>query len=69
MEHLQKNSSEFSVTRNYLDWLTAVPWGKHGDEVYDIAKTKVVSLCGTLKTGLKFDSIPIRDQCECNTSL
>ena len=55
MEHLQKNSSEFSVTRNYLDWLTAVPWGKHGDEVYDIAKTKVVSLCGTLKYGLKFD--------------
>jgi len=40
LEHLQKNSSEFSVTRNYLDWLTAVPWGKHGDEVYDIAKTK-----------------------------
>ena len=41
LEHLQKNSSEFSVTRNYLDWLTAVPWGKHADEVYNIAKTKV----------------------------
>jgi Lon-like ATP-dependent protease len=23
---LDPNSSEFSVTRNYLDWLTAIPW-------------------------------------------
>ncbi|KAF0774498.1 hypothetical protein AaE_001801 [Aphanomyces astaci] len=24
---LEKNSAEFNVTRNYLDWLTLLPWG------------------------------------------
>lgn len=27
----------FSVTRNYLDWLTQVPWGVHSPENYNIA--------------------------------
>jgi len=36
LEHLEPQSSEFSVTRNYLDWLTQMPWGKFSDEVgYD----------------------------------
>jgi hypothetical protein len=26
-----------SVTRNYLDWLTQVPWGVHSPENYDIS--------------------------------
>ncbi|KAL5071947.1 hypothetical protein RYX36_022834, partial [Vicia faba] len=29
-------SSEFSVTRNYLDWLTALPWGEYSDENFDV---------------------------------
>lgn len=33
---LEPSSSEFSVTRNYLDWLTMIPWGKHSDETLDI---------------------------------
>ena len=24
---LEKNSSEFNVTRTYLEWLTKLPWG------------------------------------------
>lgn len=27
MQLLEASSSEFNVTRNYLDWLTALPWG------------------------------------------
>uniref|UniRef100_A0A915CLQ0 Lon protease homolog n=1 Tax=Ditylenchus dipsaci TaxID=166011 RepID=A0A915CLQ0_9BILA len=33
---LDVNSSEFSVTRNYLDWLSDVPWGKSSEENLDL---------------------------------
>lgn len=33
---LEKNSSEFNVTRSYLDWLTSIPWGKNSKENFDI---------------------------------
>jgi ATP-dependent Lon protease len=39
---LEKNSSEFNVTRNYLDWLTQLPWGKSTEENFDLAKAKQV---------------------------
>ncbi|XP_014670339.1 PREDICTED: lon protease homolog, mitochondrial-like [Priapulus caudatus] len=29
---LDPHSSEFNVTRNYLDWLTCMPWGKRSEE-------------------------------------
>ncbi|KAL5052363.1 hypothetical protein RYX36_033045 [Vicia faba] len=32
LQLLEASSSEFSVTRNYLDWLTALPWGEYSDE-------------------------------------
>eukprot|EP00753_Platysulcus_tardus_P015599 PLAT5119.1.p1 GENE.PLAT5119.1~~PLAT5119.1.p1 ORF type:complete len:890 (+),score=512.53 PLAT5119.1:56-2671(+) len=33
---LERNSPEFNVTRNYLDWLTALPWGVHSEDCYDL---------------------------------
>ncbi|KAI0504243.1 hypothetical protein KFK09_015193 [Dendrobium nobile] len=33
---LEASSSEFNVTRNYLDWLTALPWGDYSDENFDV---------------------------------
>jgi len=27
LQGLESSSSEFNVTRNYLDWLTSLPWG------------------------------------------
>ena len=39
---LEKNSSEFNVTRSYLDWLTGIPWGIHTTENFDIAGARAV---------------------------
>lgn len=35
--HLEPAASEANVTRNYLDWLTQIPWGVHSKENYSIA--------------------------------
>ncbi|XP_049812464.1 lon protease homolog, mitochondrial-like [Schistocerca nitens] len=35
---LEGHSSEFNVTRNYLDWLTCLPWGLTSDENLDIER-------------------------------
>ncbi|WVQ83020.1 ATP-dependent protease La [Cryptococcus sp. DSM 104549] len=35
--HLEPSASEFNVTRNYIDWLTQVPWGVHSPENYNIS--------------------------------
>lgn len=34
--HLEPAASEANVTRNYLDWLTQIPWGKHSEENFSI---------------------------------
>lgn len=31
-----------SVTRNYLDWLTSIPWGKYSDENLDLSRAQAV---------------------------
>ncbi|MCK5718449.1 MAG: endopeptidase La [Thiomargarita sp.] len=36
MSMLETGSPEFSVTRNYLDWLTLMPWGKFSKDKLDI---------------------------------
>lgn len=42
LAHLETAASEFSVTRNYLDWLTQIPWGKRSRENYNIVHAKKV---------------------------
>jgi len=37
---LEKNSSEFNVTRSYLDWLTNIPWGVTTEENFDISDAR-----------------------------
>ena len=34
--------SDDSVTRNYLDWLTTVPWGQHSPENFNIPHARTV---------------------------
>lgn len=36
LAHLEPAASEFNVTRNYLDWLTQIPWGQRSTENYNI---------------------------------
>ena len=39
---LEPSSSEFNVTRNYLEWLTSIPWGHSSEERLDIAQAQEV---------------------------
>ncbi|KAL3538266.1 hypothetical protein ACH5RR_001632, partial [Cinchona calisaya] len=40
LQLLEASSSEFNVTRNYLDWLTALPWGIYSDENFDVVRAQ-----------------------------
>jgi Lon-like ATP-dependent protease len=42
LESLEKNSSEFNTTRNYLDWLTSVPWGRTSEENFDVGAAAAI---------------------------
>jgi len=39
---LDNHSSEFNVTRNYLDWLTILPWGVSSEECLEIVKARTI---------------------------
>ncbi len=39
---LEIGSAEYGVTRNYLDWLTLLPWGKYSKDVFDIKKARKI---------------------------
>jgi ATP-dependent Lon protease len=42
MRLLEPHSAEYGVSRNYLDWLTALPWGVFSEDNYDIAKAREI---------------------------
>lgn len=42
LQLLEASSSEFNVTRNYLDWLTALPWGNYSDENFDVMQAQQI---------------------------
>ncbi len=37
---LETGSPEYALTRNYLDWLTLVPWGIHSEDKLDLARAR-----------------------------
>jgi len=39
---LEPASAEYNVTRNYLDWLTILPWGKQSRDSYDLRRARKV---------------------------
>ncbi|CAM8945961.1 unnamed protein product [Rhodiola kirilowii] len=42
LQLLEASSSEFNVTRNYLDWLTVLPWGNYSDENFDVHQAQKI---------------------------
>lgn len=39
---LETGSPEFGVTRNYLDVLTKIPWGKYSDDKFDLKAARAI---------------------------
>ncbi len=39
---LEPHSPEYTVSRNYLDWLTSLPWGKFSQDSYDLDKARKI---------------------------
>ncbi|RDB31574.1 ATP-dependent protease La Type I [Candidatus Similichlamydia laticola] len=39
---LESHSPDYGVCRNYLDWLTAIPWGMYDEHLVSIKKTKQI---------------------------
>lgn len=42
MSVLDVQSAEYGVSRNYLDWLTIIPWGIHSKECHDLDEAQKV---------------------------
>ncbi|MCG6866605.1 MAG: endopeptidase La [Thiogranum sp.] len=39
---LETGSPEYATTRNYLDWLTQLPWGKYTEDQLDLKRAKQI---------------------------
>ena len=39
---LEPSSAEYGVTRNYLDWITALPWGVHSEDSFDLRNARSI---------------------------
>jgi len=42
LSHMSPSSAEYTVSRTYLDWLTALPWKKSTTDILDLKKAKKV---------------------------
>lgn len=42
LSHTSSSKQNYSVTRNYLDWLTSLPWGKQTEENFEIERARKV---------------------------
>jgi len=40
LQVLEQGSPEYGVTRNYLDWITQVPWGICSEDSFDLAQAR-----------------------------
>lgn len=42
LQLIEPSSPEYNVSRNYLDWLTILPWGKFSKDAYDLKRSRRV---------------------------
>src|SRR5579862_87183 len=42
LERMPDGAAEYSMTRNYLDWLVAMPWSKTDPEQHDIERARAI---------------------------
>ncbi|SFZ99821.1 Lon family protease [Chlamydia abortus] len=42
LQTLETSSAEYTVCRNYLDWLTIIPWGIQSKEYHDLKKAEII---------------------------
>jgi ATP-dependent Lon protease len=42
LQLIEPSSPEYNVSRNYLDWLTILPWGKFSKDAYDLKRARRV---------------------------
>ncbi len=42
LQLIEPSSPEYNVSRNYLDWLTILPWGKFSKDAYDLKRAQRV---------------------------
>ncbi|SDZ90952.1 ATP dependent PIM1 peptidase. Serine peptidase. MEROPS family S16 [Desulfuromusa kysingii] len=42
LQMIEPSSPEYNVSRNYLDWLTILPWGKFSKDAYDLPRARKV---------------------------
>ncbi|OEU69185.1 MAG: endopeptidase La [Desulfuromonadales bacterium C00003093] len=42
LQLIEPSSPEYNVSRNYLDWLTVLPWGKFSKDTYDLKRARRV---------------------------
>jgi ATP-dependent Lon protease len=42
LQLIEPSSPEYNVSRNYLDWLTILPWGKFSKDSYDLQRSRRV---------------------------
>ncbi|PLX86992.1 MAG: endopeptidase La [Desulfuromonas sp.] len=42
LQLIDPSSPEYNVSRNYLDWLTILPWGKFSKDAYDLKRARRV---------------------------
>jgi len=42
LQLIEPSSPEYNVSRNYLDWLTILPWGKFSEDSYNLQRARKV---------------------------